>query len=83
MSNPPVGWQKEWFFLRNDVDAPLPVFTVNRPTPQPSWGYGVAWRDIRRLQPLREVVQQLQQAGLLGADLLRTFVSLHIQPLQR
>jgi hypothetical protein len=36
VSNPSVGWQKEWFFLRNDVGAPLPVVTGKRPTVQPS-----------------------------------------------
>jgi hypothetical protein len=56
MSNPSVGWWKEWFFLRNDVDVPLPVFTGNQPVPQLSWWYGVARWDIRKLQPLRDVV---------------------------
>jgi hypothetical protein len=56
-------------FLRNTTDASLPVLTGNRPAPQPSWGYGVARWDIHKLEPLREVVQQLQQAGLMGADL--------------
>jgi hypothetical protein len=57
MSDPPIRWQKVWFFLRNDVDAPLLVVTGSRPIPQPKWGYGVAQRDIHRLQPLRDVVQ--------------------------
>jgi hypothetical protein len=42
MSNPSVGWQKVWFFLRNDTDTPLPMFTGSRLVPQPKWGYGVA-----------------------------------------
>jgi hypothetical protein len=42
MSNPLVRWQKEWFFLRNYADAPLPVFTGKHPVPQPNWGYRVA-----------------------------------------
>jgi hypothetical protein len=28
------GWQKKWFYLRNDVDVPLPVFIGNHPIPQ-------------------------------------------------
>jgi hypothetical protein len=52
-------WGKVWFFLRNDVDASLPVFMGSCPVPQPNWGYGVARRDLRRLQQLCEVVQQL------------------------
>jgi hypothetical protein len=36
------GWPKAWFFLRNDTDTPLPIFTDSCPVPQPNWGYGVA-----------------------------------------
>jgi hypothetical protein len=25
------GWQKKWFYLRNDASAPLPVFTSSHP----------------------------------------------------
>jgi hypothetical protein len=58
-SNPPVGWQREWFFLRNVADVPLPMFTGNRSAPQPSWG--MWWLDgtSTSLQPLCDVVQQL------------------------
>jgi hypothetical protein len=36
MSNPPDGWQKVWFFLRNDTDALLSLFTGSCPIPQPN-----------------------------------------------
>jgi hypothetical protein len=42
MSNPSVGWRKEWFFLMNDIDVSLPVFMGYRPIPQHKRGYGVA-----------------------------------------
>jgi hypothetical protein len=54
-------WRKVWFFFKNDADAPLPVLMSIRPVPQPNWGYGVARRDLHRLQPLCEVVQQLRR----------------------
>jgi hypothetical protein len=38
MSRPSDGWRKVWFFLRNNTDALLPVFTSSRPIPQPNWG---------------------------------------------
>jgi hypothetical protein len=62
-------------FLRNDVDTPLPVVTGSRPVLQPNWGYEVARRDLRMLQPLHEIVQQLLCEGLMGANLLRNFFS--------
>jgi hypothetical protein len=40
VSNPSVGLVKEWFFLRNDAKAPLPVVMVKRPAIQPSWCTG-------------------------------------------
>jgi hypothetical protein len=38
-------------------------------------GYGVAKRDLCKLQPLREVIEQLLHLGLTHADLLRNFFS--------
>jgi hypothetical protein len=54
------GWRKKRFYLRNDASVLLPVFTGNRPIPQPTWEYGVAKNDLIRLQPLHEVIQQLR-----------------------
>jgi hypothetical protein len=53
------GWQNIWFFLSNNAAAPLPVFTGNCPIPQPNWGYELAKKDLRKLQPLCKVIQQL------------------------
>jgi hypothetical protein len=33
-SGPLDGWQKVWFFLKNDIDALLPMFTGSHPAPQ-------------------------------------------------
>jgi hypothetical protein len=30
------GWRKVWFFLRNDADVPLPMFTGTCPVCQPN-----------------------------------------------
>jgi hypothetical protein len=70
-----------WFLLRNDTEAPLPMFTSSRPMQQPKWGHGVAKKDLHRLQTLRDVIQWLVRGRLTGMDLLQTFVSHRIQPL--
>jgi hypothetical protein len=59
VSNPPVGWWKEWFFLRNDAHTSLPVVMGKHPAVQPSWGYGVAKKDTYKLQPMRDILQSL------------------------
>jgi hypothetical protein len=51
------GWQKKWFYLKNDDSAPLPVFTHGRPVPLPSWGVGAAGKDPGKIQHLREYLQ--------------------------
>jgi hypothetical protein len=53
------GWWKKWFYLKNDASAPLPVFTGSRPVPLPSWGDRVARKDLGKLQPMHEALQQL------------------------
>jgi hypothetical protein len=54
--NPPVGWQKAWFLLRNEADAPLHAFTGGRPIPHPNWEHGVAQTDFPMLQPLLKII---------------------------
>jgi hypothetical protein len=76
-------WWKKWFYLRNDVSSPLPMFTDGRPISLPSWGDGVAKKDLGKLDPLSEKHQQLRQVGLTGMHLLRMFFSHWMQPLQR
>jgi hypothetical protein len=61
----------------------VPVLTGSRPVPQPNWGYDVAQRDLYRLQPLHEIVQQLLRGGLTGTNLLQTFFNHRVQPLRQ
>jgi hypothetical protein len=77
------GWRKKWFYRRNDANVSLPAFTSNCLVLQPNWSYGVAKKDLSKLQPLRKVVQQLPQEGLMGMHHLRTFFSCWIQPLRQ
>jgi hypothetical protein len=51
------GWRKKWFYLRNDAFAPPPAFTNGHPVPLPSWGGGVAKKDLDKLHPLRKNLQ--------------------------
>jgi hypothetical protein len=83
MSDPPAGWRKVWFFLRNDADMPLPVFMGGHPIPHPNWEYGVAGADLHRLQPLVDIVRELSQRGLMSAEILQTFFSRGVQMLRQ
>jgi hypothetical protein len=74
------GWWKKWFYLRNDPSALLPVFTGGRSILLRSWGEGVARKDLGKLQPLLENLQQLWQEGLTGMHLLQMFFSHGMYP---
>jgi hypothetical protein len=82
MLNPPVGWRKAWFLLRNDIDALLPVFTGSCPIPLSNWGYEVAQMGLHRLQPLLEDVRGLLRKGLMGAEILQIFFGHRVQLLR-
>jgi hypothetical protein len=75
VSNPLAGWRRQWFFLKNDIDAPLLAVTGRHPTTQPNWGYGVAKKDIHKLRPMLDVLKSLLWDGLLDVNILRTFLS--------
>jgi hypothetical protein len=81
--DPPVGWWRAWFLLRNDADVPLPMFTGGCPIPHPNWEYSLAHLDLHWLQPLLEVIRGLLQRGLTGTEIMRTFFSCGVQPLHQ
>jgi hypothetical protein len=81
--NPPARRWRQWFFLKNDIDAPLPLVMGRHPAAPNKWGYGVAKKDINKLWPVLDILKCLLQDGLLGADILCTFISHRVQPLRR
>jgi hypothetical protein len=62
---------------------PLSEVTGRCPTAQLCWGYKVAKKDLRKLQPMLDILKSLIRGGLTGADLLHTFVSHRVQLLRR
>jgi hypothetical protein len=49
MPDPPVGWWRAWFLLRNDTDTLLSVFMGVHPIPHPNWEYDVARANLHSL----------------------------------
>jgi hypothetical protein len=76
------GWQKRWFFLKNDDSASVPTFFEGHPIPLTSWGEGAIGKDLSRIQTLRENLQQLRWEGLTEIHPLQTSFNHRIQPLQ-
>jgi hypothetical protein len=55
---------------------------VTAPLSHHNWGYGVAKKDLDKLQPKCEVIQQLWWEGLIGVHLMRMFFCHRIQLLR-
>jgi hypothetical protein len=71
------GWHKLWFYLKNDVVAPLPVFSGHliEEVP-PEWGYGPVEKEKRRLHDLIDAVVLLRTGGVHGAGVVEKLVAL-------
>jgi hypothetical protein len=48
-----------------------------------NWGYEVAKKDIHKLWHVLDILKSLLRDGLLGVDILCTFISHRVQPLRR
>jgi hypothetical protein len=63
------GWWKKWFYPKNDDSTPAFL------------GRGTAGKDLGKIQPMCEYLQQLRQEGLIRIHFLQTFFTCRIQPL--
>jgi hypothetical protein len=59
------GWHKQWFYLKNDANAPLAVFTGGLiEEPWESWGWDPIDAKKRRLGDLLKAIMLLKCHGL-------------------
>jgi hypothetical protein len=79
MSNPPSGWWKVCIFLRNDADMPLTIFMSCCPVPQPNWG--MVW--LSNTSTVYNPCMMSSGSCYEASWQARTFISCHVQPLQR
>ena len=60
----------------------LPTFIVGPPSEQHNWKYNP--RDlIEEVNAVHQLLPQLKEAGMSGEDLVTTFISHRVSPLQR
>ena len=48
------GWRGEWFYIRNPMEAPFPVFTGGRSEKQNSWLWGCAHKEKHKVEAIEE-----------------------------
>jgi hypothetical protein len=75
------GWQRRWFYLRND-DGRLPSFSQRVVTAAGSnWRYGATREKQEKLQPLLEALQELRDGGLTAAGVVAAIHRRRVLPL--
>jgi hypothetical protein len=75
------GWQRRWFYLRND-DGRLPSFSQRVVTaPSSNWRYGATRERQEKLQPLLAALQELQDGGLTAAGVVAAIHRRRVLPL--
>ena len=48
------GWHREWFYIRNLVEAPFPAFTGGKPEKQDSWSWGCSHWEKKKVEIIKE-----------------------------
>jgi hypothetical protein len=76
------GWHKQWFYLKNDTDAPLLAFT-NRSIEEPpeSWGWDPVDAEKRRLGDLLMAIVLLKHHSLHATGIVRAYHARRVAPL--
>jgi hypothetical protein len=76
-----AGWRSEWFFIVDQLPG-LPRHTGHRPVKINEWDLGLSSRDLKELEPVLELVNELKKQGVTGAAVARSFCRRMIQPIK-
>jgi hypothetical protein len=75
------GWHKQWFYLKNDADAPLPIFTDRLIEESPeSWGWGPIDMEKRRLGDLLKAITLLKHHDLYATSVVGAYHARRVVP---
>ena len=62
------GWHSQWFYVKDDVAAPLPVYFGRLIEEVPgSWKWGVLDKDKKRIKDHLATLQILKERGVKGS----------------
>ena len=68
------GWHSQWFYIKNDVIAPLPVYTERLIEQAPgSWRWGVPDKDKKRIKDHLAALQILKDRGVKGSGIIGAY----------
>ena len=76
------GWHSQWFYIKDDAAAPLPVFSgcVIKEAPG-SWRLGVPVKEKKNINDLLATLQTLKDRGVKGLGIIGTYHTRRVAPL--
>ena len=77
-------WQRSFFYVKNTTNVDLinlPNFVIGPPTAQLNWSYNPK-KHVLEVHAIHQVVKEMKTTGMTADDLLMTFVSHRVSPLQ-
>jgi hypothetical protein len=75
------GWQRRWFYLRNDGEL-LPPFSQRAVTAATdAWRHGTPYERQKNLEPLLQALKELREGGFTAAGVIAVFNRRRVLPL--
>ena len=76
------GWHSHWFYVKDDVAAPLPVFFghIIEEVPE-SWKWGVPDKDKKKIKDHLAALQILKERAMKGSGIIDAYHMRRVAPL--
>ena len=76
------GWHSQWFYVKDNVAAPLPVYSGRLIEGVPgSWKWGVSDKDKKRIKDHLTALQILKERGVKGSGIIGAYHTRRVAPL--
>jgi hypothetical protein len=73
-----AGWRSEWFYIADQIPS-LPHRTGHKLAKISEWDLGLPTRDLEDLKGVLEIVSDMKERGVTGAEVARSFCRRMIQ----
>ena len=76
------GWHSQWFYIKDDVAAPLPAFSgCVIEEVLGSWKWGVPDKDNKKIKDHLTALQILKERGVKGSGIIGAYHTQRVVPL--
>ena len=76
------GWHSHWFYIKDDIAAPLPAFSrrIIKDILE-SWKWGVSDKDKKKIKDHLTILKILKERGMKGSGIIGAYDTRRVVPL--